>query len=208
MKKIYFKVKAQDWNRTYWFMLIETKKTPQLNAGIFIIRFLFDGYQFIRNDNLEQSPSSEWRAVGRITVHHSTIWICRMGSDIHDISLVDLHHHDSCDVSHGSSAFCTTAESANWIRINNNLGEKITLTIQCPGEHVNTLTRRSEYSGMTIVVPANIGNHVIKYKCLVMSNGDFVMWHVRIESHAPWTYKFIKIIQISRHYYNVLCSTA
>ena len=136
-----------------------------------------------------------------MTVHSSIVWICRVGSDIHDISLVDLHHYDSCDVSYVSSAFCTTAESANWIRINNNLGVKITpcYTIQSPWEHVNTLTRRSEYSGMTIVVPANIGNHVIKYKSLVMSNGVFRLRHVRIKSHAPWTYKLIKIIQISRH---------
>ena len=133
-----------------------------------------------------------------------------MGSDIDDICLVDHHHHDSCDVSYGRIAFCTTADSANWIRINNNLGVKITpiLTKQSPGEHENTLTRRSEYSGMTIVVPANIGNHVIKHKRLVMSNGGFGIWHVRIESHAPWTYKFLKIIQIWRHYYNILCSTA
>ena len=93
-----------------------------------------------------------------------------MCSDIDDISLVDLHHHDSCDVYYASSAFCTADETANWIRIDNKLGIKITssLTKQSPGEHVNTLTRRNEYSGMTIVVPANIGNHVIKYKRLVM----------------------------------------
>ena len=56
------------------------------------------------------------------------------------------------------------------------------------------MTRRSEYSGMTIVVPANIGNHVIKYKRLLMSNGDFGICHVRIESHAPWTYKDFKAL--------------
>ena len=90
---------------------------------------------------------------------------------LYQIPYVDLHHHDSCDVSYASSAFCTADETANWIRIENNLGIKITSSLtkeQSPGEHVNTLTRRSKYSGMTIVVPANIGNHVIKYKRLVM----------------------------------------
>ena len=151
------------------------------------ISLFSDGHQFITNDNLKQIPSREWRSVRSAADHCSSNSILGLGSNIHDISLVSSHHHDSCDVSDAISTLRVAVESANWIRIDNNfrVDKSMCFTIQSPGENVNTLTRRSEYSGMTIVIPAKISNHLIKYERLMLSNVGFGFRHACIECNAP-----------------------